>query len=86
MGVFLVYRDIYDLKGKDINIFADNSSLAVNPSYIRSWLDLLSTTPRVAPFLSKTDPLIMALKKVNLAVLVFKLIHYPCDPTIFNQT
>ncbi|KAL2557354.1 Nicalin [Forsythia ovata] len=56
-------RHIYDLKGKDINIFADNSSLAVNPSYVRSWLDLLSTTPRVAPFLSKTDPIIMALKK-----------------------
>ncbi|CAA2969357.1 nicalin-1 [Olea europaea subsp. europaea] len=56
-------RHIYDLKGKDINIFADNSSLAVNPSYIRSWLDLLSRTPRVAPFLSKTDPIIMALKK-----------------------
>ncbi|CAI9768582.1 unnamed protein product [Fraxinus pennsylvanica] len=56
-------RHIYDLKGKDINIFADNSSLAVNPSHIHSWLDLLSTTPRVAPFLSKTNPLVMALKK-----------------------
>ncbi|KAG5629238.1 hypothetical protein H5410_000955 [Solanum commersonii] len=48
---------------KSISIFADDSSLAVNPSYIRSWLELLSTTPRVAPFLSKNDPLIKALEK-----------------------
>ncbi|KAL3530363.1 hypothetical protein ACH5RR_009685 [Cinchona calisaya] len=56
-------RHIYSLDGKNINVFADNSSLAVNPSYVRSWLDLLSTTPRVAPFLSRNDPLIMALTK-----------------------
>ncbi|GJY58658.1 EF-hand 1, calcium-binding site-containing protein, partial [Tanacetum coccineum] len=35
-------------QGKNINILADNSSLAVNPSYIRSWLDLTSRTPQVA--------------------------------------
>ncbi|CDP06883.1 unnamed protein product [Coffea canephora] len=56
-------RHIYNQDGKNINVFADDSSLAVNPSYIRSWLNLLSTTPRVAPFLTKNDPLIMALKK-----------------------
>ncbi|KAG8371150.1 hypothetical protein BUALT_Bualt13G0056800 [Buddleja alternifolia] len=56
-------RHIYGQEGKNIDIFADDSSLAVNPSYIRSWLDFLSTTPRVAPFLSKNDPLIVALKK-----------------------
>ncbi|XP_027183934.1 nicalin-1 [Coffea eugenioides] len=56
-------RHIYNQDRKNINIFADDSSLAVNPSYIRSWLNLLSTTPRVAPFLTKNDPLIMALKK-----------------------
>ncbi|KAL5830795.1 hypothetical protein ACOSQ3_016214 [Xanthoceras sorbifolium] len=56
-------RHIYGYQGKNINIFADNSSLAVNPSYVRSWLDLLSRTPRVAPFLSKNDPFIMALQK-----------------------
>ncbi|KAI7990170.1 Nicalin-1 [Camellia lanceoleosa] len=56
-------RHIYGQQGKNIKIFADNSSYAVNPSYIVSWLDLLSRTPRVAPFLSKNDPLIMALKK-----------------------
>ncbi|KAL9413444.1 hypothetical protein AB3S75_042011 [Citrus x aurantiifolia] len=56
-------RHIYGYQGKNIQIFADNSSLAVNPSYIRSWLDLLSQTPRVAPFISKNDPFIMALKK-----------------------
>ncbi|KAK6776534.1 hypothetical protein RDI58_027535 [Solanum bulbocastanum] len=58
-----VARHIYSQEGKGTNIFADNGSLAVNPSYVRSWLDLLSTTSRVAPFLSKSDPLIMALQK-----------------------
>ncbi|KAG9153565.1 hypothetical protein Leryth_008510 [Lithospermum erythrorhizon] len=56
-------RHIYSQEGKNINIFADDSSLAINPSYISSWLNLLSTTPRVSPFLSKNDPLVMALKK-----------------------
>lgn len=56
-------RHIYGQQGKNINIFADGSSLAVNPSYIQSWLNFLSETPRVAPFLSKNDPLVMALKK-----------------------
>ncbi|KAG1331047.1 nicalin [Cocos nucifera] len=56
-------RHIYGHQGRNIQIFADNSSLAVNPSYISAWLDLLSRTPRVAPFLSKTDPIISALKK-----------------------
>nr|XP_009589240.2 nicalin-1-like [Nicotiana tomentosiformis] len=56
-------KHIYNQEQKSISIFADDSSLAVNPSYIRSWLDLLSTTPRVAPFLSKNDPLIKALEK-----------------------
>ncbi|KAI3461272.1 hypothetical protein Pfo_017935 [Paulownia fortunei] len=56
-------RQIYGQHGKSIDIFADDSSLSVNPSYIRSWVEFLSTTPRVAPFLSKNDPLIMALKK-----------------------
>ncbi|XP_009123309.1 nicalin-1 [Brassica rapa] len=56
-------RHIYGHQGKDIQIFADNSSLAVNRFYVKSWLDSLSQTPRVAPFLSKNEPLIMALKK-----------------------
>ncbi|KAG4183244.1 hypothetical protein ERO13_A09G097000v2 [Gossypium hirsutum] len=56
-------RHIYGHQGKNIQIFADESSLAVNPAYIRSWLDVLSQTPRVAPFLSKDDPFVMALKK-----------------------
>lgn len=57
-------RHIYGYQGKNIEIFANNSSLAVNPFYISSWLEFLSQTPRVAPFLSKNDPFIMALKKV----------------------
>ncbi|XP_035546105.1 nicalin-1 [Juglans regia] len=56
-------RHVYGHQGKNIQIFSDKSSLAVNPSYIQLWLDLLSRTPRVAPFLSKNDPLVMALKK-----------------------
>lgn len=47
--------------------------MAVNPSYIRSWLDFLSATPRGAPFLSKNDPLITALKKVT--ILCLALLH-----------
>ncbi|XP_057534273.1 uncharacterized protein LOC130812718 [Amaranthus tricolor] len=58
-----IARHIYSHEGKNTQIFADNSSLAVNPSYIASWLSLLSRTPRVAPFLPKTDPLINALSK-----------------------
>ncbi|KAE9616761.1 hypothetical protein Lal_00034485 [Lupinus albus] len=54
---------IYGHQGKNIQIFADNSSLAVNPSYVRSWLDLFSQTSRVAPFFSKDDPFIASLKK-----------------------
>lgn len=57
-------RHIYRYDGKNIQVFADDSSLAVTPTYVRSWLDLLSRTPRVAPFLSKDDPFILALKKV----------------------
>lgn len=56
-------RHIYGHEAKNIQIFAENSSLAVNPAYISSWLSLLSRTPRVAPFLPKTDPLISALRK-----------------------
>ncbi|KAK8489187.1 hypothetical protein V6N13_010749 [Hibiscus sabdariffa] len=56
-------RHIYGHQGKNVQIFADGGSLAVNPAYVQSWLDLLSRTPRVAPFLSKNDPFVMSLKK-----------------------
>lgn len=56
-------RHIYGHNGKEIDIFADGSTLAVNPSYVKLWMDLLSRTPRVAPFLTKNDPIIIALKK-----------------------
>ncbi|KAK8679745.1 hypothetical protein V6N13_145181 [Hibiscus sabdariffa] len=56
-------RHIYGHQGKNVQIFADGGSLAVNPAYVQSWLDLLSRTPRVAPFLSKNDPFVMALRK-----------------------
>ncbi|PHT43138.1 hypothetical protein CQW23_17163 [Capsicum baccatum] len=58
-----IARHIYSQEKKSISIFPDESSLAVNPSYIRSWLDLLSKTPRVSLFLSNNDPLIKALEK-----------------------
>lgn len=64
MTSMFLQRHIYGLKGKNIDVFAENSSLAINPHYIQSWLDLLSRTPRVAPFLQKNDPFIAALKKV----------------------
>jgi len=75
----LMQRHVYGHKGKDIQIFADNSSLAINPSYINSWLGLLSRTPRVAPFLSKTDPFISALKKVLLLWPIFMLNSFVCS-------
>ncbi|KAL5579778.1 hypothetical protein UlMin_012220 [Ulmus minor] len=56
-------RHIYGYQEKNIQIFADDSSLAINPSYVKSWLEFLSQTPRVAPFLSKSDPFVSALKK-----------------------
>ncbi|CAK7329158.1 unnamed protein product [Dovyalis caffra] len=58
-----IARHIYGHQGKNVQIFADDTSLAVNAPYIISWLDLLSQTPRVAPFLSKNDPFVVALKK-----------------------
>lgn len=62
--LYPMQRHVYGYQEKNIQIFADDSSLAVNPFYIKSWLELLSKTPRVAPFLSKNDPFILALKKV----------------------
>ncbi|XP_020600022.1 nicalin-like [Phalaenopsis equestris] len=56
-------RHIYGKRSRNIQIFAENSSLAINPFYITMWLDLLSRTPRVAPFLPKTSSFISALKK-----------------------
>ncbi|MCO5596010.1 hypothetical protein L7F22_050063 [Adiantum nelumboides] len=55
---------IYGHQGSPVEVFARGSSLAVSESYISHWLDLLSRSPRVAPFLSRTDPLMEALKKV----------------------
>ncbi|KAI0515544.1 hypothetical protein KFK09_008209 [Dendrobium nobile] len=56
-------RHVYGQQGRNIQIFAESSSLEINPSYIALWLDLLSRTPRVAPFLEKTNSFISALKK-----------------------
>lgn len=71
---FFSCRDMYISKiGKMLIYLLIIAVWAVNPSYIRSWLDFLSTTPRGAPFLSKNDPLITALKKVM--ILCLALLH-----------
>ncbi|XP_076960797.1 uncharacterized protein LOC143637236 [Bidens hawaiensis] len=54
-------RHIYGQEDKNTNIL-DKNDLAVSHQYIGWWLDILSETPRVAPFLSKDNPFIMALK------------------------
>ena len=76
----LLQRHIYGLKGRNIDVFAENSSLAINPHYIQSWLDLLSRTPRVAPFLQKNDPFIAALKKVWTVPTIAPDSQFACKP------
>ncbi|KAG0631561.1 hypothetical protein M758_1G262500 [Ceratodon purpureus] len=56
-------RHIYGQEGKQVEVFAKGSNLALSPAYVRSWLDLLGRTPRVAPFLGKNAPIITALHK-----------------------
>lgn len=56
-------RHIYGQQGKQVELFAAGSNLALNPSYVRSWLNLLGRTSRVAPFLGKNAPIINALHK-----------------------
>lgn len=56
-------REIYGIKGRAVQLFADGSSLGVSRPFVRHWLDLLSRTPRVIPFLSKDAPIISALQK-----------------------
>lgn len=80
-----IQRHIYGQQGKNIHIFADDSSLSVNPSYIRSWIQFLSTTPRVAPFLSKKNPLIVALKRVWPDYTLL-LCHSPFDVKDFANS
>lgn len=58
-------RRIYGQQGKQVDVFSEGSSLAVNPSYVRLWLNLLARTPRVAPFLANNAPIITALHKVR---------------------
>ncbi|KAL8204882.1 hypothetical protein R6Q57_010505 [Mikania cordata] len=82
-------RHIYGKDGKNISIFADKSRLAISPTYVLSWLSLLSETPRVAPFLSKDNTFIMALEK-ELAdhVVEVKLQHNVIDDmfTFYDST
>jgi hypothetical protein len=47
---------IYGSKGRNIDIFAEDSSLAINSQYTRSSLDLLSQTPRFASLCRKLIP------------------------------
>ncbi|KAF3654806.1 hypothetical protein T459_33484 [Capsicum annuum] len=73
-----IARHIYSQEKKNISIFVDDSRLAFNPSYIRSWLDLLSKTPTVESFLSKNDPLIKELKK--------ELVDHNAEVNVQNET
>ncbi|XP_024535855.1 nicalin [Selaginella moellendorffii] len=56
-------RYIYDQQDKHITVFADGSNLAVSRPYVQGWLNLLSRTPRMAPFLSRNSPIIAAFHK-----------------------
>lgn len=56
-------RHIYG--SNNVEVFADNTSLAVSTSFVEHWLGLLGSTPRVATFLSKNSPIVAALQKVS---------------------
>jgi hypothetical protein len=68
-------RRIY---GQQVEVFAAGSNLALNPAYVRSWMDLLGRTPRVAPFLGKNAPIINALHK--------ELAQHTKDATLQHDT
>ncbi|KAL3682790.1 hypothetical protein R1sor_000812 [Riccia sorocarpa] len=73
-----IAKHVYALEGKSIEVFPDGSSFAVDPHYVKRWLDLLSRTPRVAPFLGKNGPIIAALQK--------ELAAYATDVTVQHDT
>ncbi|KAG6557478.1 hypothetical protein Mapa_000751 [Marchantia paleacea] len=80
-------KHIYGLEGKNIEVFADGSSLAVSPPYVKLWLDLLSRTPRVAPFLGKNAPIIAAIQKLAVHTKDVSLQHDNLDGTfLFYDT
>eukprot|EP00850_Spirogloea_muscicola_P004456 SM000019S05000 [mRNA] locus=s19:464555:469396:+ [translate_table: standard] len=56
-------RLIYSHLGGTTDIFAEGSSLAVSQPFISAWLDLLSSSPRVIPYLPKSAPIVTALHK-----------------------
>lgn len=57
-------RHIYGQEEKNMNIFSDRRSLLAIYQHMFMWLDVLSQTHRVAPFLSNDAAIITALKKV----------------------
>jgi len=69
--VFANQRRIYGQQETQVEVFAAGSDLALDPAYVRSWLDLLGRTPRVAPFLGKNAPIITALHKVLWLVAMY---------------
>ncbi|GBG74253.1 hypothetical protein CBR_g17963 [Chara braunii] len=58
-----IARHVYGYKGKPIDVFADGSTLEVSESFVEHWLDLLSRTPRVIPFMPRKAPIISALEQ-----------------------
>ncbi|KAG0579506.1 hypothetical protein KC19_4G104000 [Ceratodon purpureus] len=71
-------RRIYGQQGTQVEVFAAGTNLALSPAYVRSWLDLLGRTPRVAPFLGKNAPIITALHK--------ELAQYTKDASLQHET
>lgn len=88
MIVFAKQRRIYGQQGTQVEVFAAGSNLALNPAYVRSWLDLLGRTPRVAPFLGKSAPIITALQKVcycSWLPCIFEVLILPCLILTLNR-
>eukprot|EP00850_Spirogloea_muscicola_P020289 SM000212S06882 [mRNA] locus=s212:26326:31149:+ [translate_table: standard] len=56
-------RLVYSHLGGTTDIFAEGSSLAVSQPFVSAWLDLLSSSPRVIPYLPKSAPIVTALHK-----------------------
>jgi hypothetical protein len=63
VSVLHLQRHIYG--SSSVEVFADNTSLAISAEFVEHWLGLLGSTPRVAAFLSKTSPVVTALQKVH---------------------
>jgi len=53
---------IFGIQSKDLRVF--EGSMAVNQQFVESWLDIITATPRVSPFMPKKSPVVIGLEKV----------------------